>query len=86
MAVETRERFREAVTNAIRACSLPSRDGGTPPEEGLDLGFEALGFDSLSFMEFCISIQCDTGIALSVGKLRDLGTPEAVAAYLAAHA
>jgi acyl carrier protein len=48
----------------------------------LAASFEQLGFDSLSFMEFCISIHCDTGVELTVGEVSSLGTPAAVVDYL----
>jgi hypothetical protein len=83
MTDEPTGRFRDAVLDAIRACSLPTRDDAPPLEEELHRAFEELGFDSLSYMEFCISIQMDTGVDLTVGRLRALGSPFAVAEYLA---
>jgi acyl carrier protein len=74
--------FRETVLEAIRACSLPSRDDAPPIEEELHRPFEDLGFDSLSYMEFCISITMETGIDMTVGRMKALGTPTAVADYL----
>jgi acyl carrier protein len=69
------------VRNAIVACSLqtPDQDAiGEVPEISLSTKFEDLGFDSLAFMEFCISIFCEVGLDLTVERVAALGSPQAV--------
>jgi acyl carrier protein len=75
------EECRRVIALAISGCSLPSR--GLPgPDAPFDTTFAELGFDSLAYMEFCIAIQGETGIELSVGVVSDMGSPDAVAQYL----
>ncbi len=67
--------FTVASEHSLTNRALSMRDDALPPEQEMHLAFEALGFDSLSYMEFCIAIQMETGLDLSVGKMRALGTP-----------
>jgi acyl carrier protein len=71
---------KHIVAQAIRACSLPSPPADKPLQASST--FVDLGFDSLAFMEFCIAIQGETGIELSVGFVGEMGSPDAVARYL----
>jgi len=70
------------VAEAVNTCSvaLPPIDASEVTES---IGsFQDLGFDSLAFMEFCIAIHVETGMEISVAKLDELGSPNAVARYL----
>ena len=44
--------------------------------------FAELGFDSLSYLEFCVSIHVDAGIELNSKQVAAFGTPGAVIAHL----
>jgi acyl carrier protein len=83
MAAE--DQFDAVVVNAIRACSLPSVDSNTTNSDDASLlthGFDELGFDSLSYMEFCISVHLNTGVEMDIDKVQSLKTPLAVVEFL----
>jgi acyl carrier protein len=70
--------------------ALTAAHNGSPPEatlreailrqDGVDLA--TLGFDSLATMEFCISIELQTGAELTPEVLDGLVTMEAVADWI----
>jgi len=74
------------VEKAVLSCSLQLPQALSAPPAGqaslLSLSFEEIGFDSLNFMEFCISIAMDVGIELSVAEVADLNSPAAVIEHL----
>lgn len=72
-----------AVIEAIRMCSLPSSDSGAAPPVVDDCSFESFGFDSLTSMEFCIALHCETGVELSIEDMFRLGSPRAVVEFIA---
>jgi acyl carrier protein len=84
---ETFLQRREQVLDAVRATAefLPDGNGLEQRLRGAetDWSFEALGFDSLARMEFCIHMECEHGIALNGGHLQAHPTVDALAAYLA---
>ena len=80
MSALSAEESTRVVTLAVGACSLPSSEQDIDGQLGRS--FEALGFDSLAFMEFCIAIQGEAGVELSVGAVVELGSPAAVARHL----
>ena len=81
MADRSPEECRRIVALAIAAGdSVPSATARFADDP--TAGFADLGFDSLAFMEFCIAIQSETGVELSVGAVEAMGSPEAVARHL----
>jgi len=77
------------VTDAIMACSLPIRHfHGAAYDASVDdsQDFDALGFDSLAYMEFCIALHCACGVELSIEDIARLRTPRGVAQFLAEQA
>lgn len=81
----TQTSARAVVQNALDACSLATPDKDAQGMNGdipFASRFEEIGFDSLAFMEFCISVHVDTGIEITVEDLREFGTPDAVVSYL----
>jgi acyl carrier protein len=52
---------------------------------GSDVRLDDLGFDSLGQMEFCISIELQTGAELTPDLLFDLSTLADVSNWVAAH-
>lgn len=73
------------VQNALDSCSIATPGRHSPGETGpipFSMSFEDIGFDSLAFMEFCISVHLDTGIEMTTEQLIAFGSPEAVAAYI----
>lgn len=81
MSALSAEEITHAVALAVGACSLPSSEF-QDTDERLTWSFEDLGFDSLAFMEFCIAIQGETGVELSVGTVAELGSPAAVVRHM----
>jgi hypothetical protein len=85
MATISTDDLSRIVEKAIEACSLPLPEAG-PGSDGrsslLSLSFEEIGFDSLNFMEFCISIAMEVGTELSVDDVAALKTPNAVIEHL----
>ncbi len=77
-------RFVPVVAKAVRSCSLSSEVDAAAQDDIalLARGFEDLGFDSLAFMEFCVSVYMDTGVEIDVDQARALQTPLAVAEFL----
>ncbi len=87
MTARSRAECQRIVAAAIAACtSLPvgllDAETLASPEGLIGKTFEDLGFDSLAFMEFCIAIQLEAGIELSVASVAEMGSPDAVAAHL----
>lgn len=79
------------VERALEACSVQLPEARLAAAGGqlsslFSLGFAEIGFDSLNFMEFCISIAMDSGIELSVEDVARLKTPNAVIEHLSRHA
>ncbi|MEX0852847.1 MAG: acyl carrier protein [Bauldia sp.] len=78
------------VAKAVSACSLPSLQAPSAPVNGSLLrftgSFDEMGFDSLNYMEFCISIAVDTGVELSVAEVARLNSPTAVIEHLSRRA
>ena len=73
------------VENAIKACSMPLPEARAGPDGRpslLWMSFEEIGFDSLNFMEFCISVAMEVGVELSVDDVAALKTPKAVVEHL----
>jgi acyl carrier protein len=84
-SVEINLEMSRVVRDAIDGCSLASPDINTAGENStptMTSTFDNLGFDSLAFMEFCISVHVDTGVELTIEKTNELGTPQAVIDYL----
>lgn len=73
---------RRAVAKAVRACTLPSGAVEGEDDALLIRRFEELAFDSLAFMEFCVSIYLDTGIEMDAEQAQAFQTPLAVAEFL----
>lgn len=85
MSVRSFEESTRVVALAIGACSLPSSELPDPDRQ-FSMTFAELGFDSLAFMEFCIAVQGETGVELSVGAVTEMGSPDAVARHLCGRA
>jgi acyl carrier protein len=73
------EECRRIVASAIDTCSIQTPEGSS---FDLEATFRDLGFDSLAFMEFCITLQVETGTELTVQAVDELGSPAAVARRL----
>lgn len=78
----TGDAARRTVLEAIEQCSLPSWAAAAPepgrPDTRLTTSFRGLGFDSLTYMEFCIALHAATGVEFSAADVEALGTPDAV--------
>lgn len=75
------------VASATTSSSVPNDSIGAVAEgESLEESFNDLGFDSLALMEFCIAIQVETGIEITISAAQQLGSPRAVARHLSAAA
>jgi acyl carrier protein len=75
------------VAAAMGASSVPNDSIGAIAEgETLEDSFDNLGFDSLALMEFCIAIQVETGIEITISAAQELGSPRAVARHLSGEA
>ena len=78
---DTSHTIEQHVAAAINLCSLPSIEGANftyDTAKHSNMSFEQMGFDSLTCMEFCISLHCSTGIELSIEMMLQLSTPKAV--------
>lgn len=85
--IKTRNLIERHVATAINTCSLPSIEGDRfiyKTESHANISFLQMGFDSLTCMEFCISLYCSTGFELSIEKMLQLSTPQAVIEFLKA--
>lgn len=71
------------VEAAMGATSAPADSMGVVQTgDTLEESFDDLGFDSLALMEFCIAIQMETGVELSISTVQEMGSPRAVARHL----
>jgi acyl carrier protein len=52
--------------------------------EGADIPLESLDFDSLGWMEFCISVEVNSGLELTPGHVAGMRTLRDVEAWLTA--
>lgn len=88
MAARSLAESQKIVHAAVNACSaLPVEpDTLAAPESLVGKSFDDLGFDSLAYMEFCIALQAETGIEVSVATITEMGSPDAVAKHLSATA
>lgn len=86
MSIRSLDACYRIVAEAINSCSLPRARFEIPTSgvvgDDFHATFSDLGFDSLAFMEFCIAIQLETGVEISVAAVADLKTPAAVARRL----
>ena len=78
--------LHEVILEAVTAAQA-----GFPPDDalvtaiakgGAAIQLEDLGFDSLAWMEFCISIELATGAELTPDHLEDCGTLADIAARI----
>lgn len=79
--------YGQVMAEAVQAAQY----GIAPPTEVVDaivrgepVSFDALGFDSLAMMEFCISVELQTGHALTPEMMNGFGSVVDVARWLAA--
>lgn len=75
----------------IHDALLAARYEGPPDEaltkavsEGLDLPLERFGFDSLAWMEFCISIEANSGLELTPDCVETMRSSAEVQDWIAA--
>ena len=70
------------IRRAISDSGEPGQVDDLSDDEILDTEFSAFGFDSMSYVDFCVSIHVDTGIELTLRQVAELGTPRNVLEYL----
>jgi acyl carrier protein len=78
----SRAESRRVVLTAVAACEAIG-SAARHVDDVMTASFVELQFDSLAFMEFCIAIHAETGIELGVTAVTRMGSPGAVADYLA---
>ena len=82
---EVRAESRRWIVGAIEATpglQLPEETWARLRDPAGDCGFREIGMDSLAMMEFCINIECETNVALSVGDVERCGGVNALAVFL----
>jgi acyl carrier protein len=86
MAAVSPEDLPRIVESAIVECSLPLPEapagGDAENSPLLSMSFEEIGFDSLNYMEFCVSIAVNTGIELTIAEVTAMNSPAAVVKHL----
>lgn len=78
---------REIIAAAVRAARYdrpPDAALASDIARGADVPFDTLGFDSLAWMEFCISVELESALELTPSIVAGMGSLAEIEAWLAA--
>lgn len=86
------EATAELSPKALIAAAVQAARYDAPADDALareiesadDVPFERLGFDSLAWMEFCISVEVNSGLELTPDDVAGMGSLSDVEAWLTA--